>query len=57
MSRLLTGALMLLVAAWAVSEAIRLITGVWVPLLIICAVVAVASGTVVWWRSRRHGGW
>ena len=54
--RLLTGAIVLLLAAWALSEAIRLITSVWVQLVVIGGVVLLVLGGVAWWRQRR-GGW
>lgn len=54
--RALTGAIVLLLAAWAVSEAVQLVTSVWVQLVVIAIVVLAAVGGVAWWRQRR-GGW
>ena len=54
--RLLTGAIVLLLAAWALSEAVQLITSVWVQLVVIGGVVLLVVGGIAWWRQRR-GGW
>ena len=54
--RLLSGTIVLLLAAWALSEAVRLITSVWVQLVVIGGVVLLVLGGVAWWRQRR-GGW
>ena len=54
--RALTGAIVLLLAAWALSEAVRLITSVWVQLVVIGGVVLLVVGGIAWWRQRR-GGW
>lgn len=53
--RLLTGAIVLLLAAWALSEAAQLITSVWVQLVVIGGVVLLVLGGVAWWRQRRSG--
>jgi len=47
---------MLLLAAWAISEAVHLITAIWVSLLVLGLLAAGVTGAIVWWRSRR-GGW
>ncbi len=54
--RLLGGALVLLLAAWALSEAVALMTTVWVPLAIIAAIVGLIVAATAW-RRRRGGGW
>ena len=54
--RALTGAIVLLLAAWALSEAVRFITSVWVQLVVIGGVVLLILGGIAWWRQRR-GGW
>lgn len=54
--RILTGAIVLLLAAWALSGAVRLITSVWVQLVVIGGVVLLILGGIAWWRQRR-GGW
>ncbi|ACV80908.1 hypothetical protein [Nakamurella multipartita] len=53
--RLLTGAIVLLLAAWALSEAVRLITPVWVQLVVIGGVLLLVAGGIAWWRQRRNG--
>ena len=53
--RLLTGAIVLLLAAWAVSEAVRLITSVWVQLVVLGGVALLVVGGIAWWRQRRNG--
>lgn len=52
---LLTGAVLLLLAAWALSEAIQLITSVWVQLVVIGGVIMVVGGGIAWWRQRSRG--
>ena len=53
--RILTGAVVLLLAAWALSEAVRLITSVWVQLVVIGGLVLLVVGGVAWYRQRRDG--
>lgn len=53
--RLLAGAIVLLLAAWAVSEAVSLIASVWIEILIIATVVGLVVGLIAWLRSRRQG--
>lgn len=55
--RVLSGALLLLLAAWAIQEAVSLIQNVWVGLVVIAAVVAAGLAFWNWWRGRSSGGW
>lgn len=54
--RLLAGSLVLLLAAWALTQAVNLVVGICLPLVILAAVASSAGAAIAWWRSRR-GGW
>lgn len=56
LSRLLTAAIVLLLAAYAINEAVRLLVGVWRPLLVIGVAALCVAGLAAWWR-RRSRSW
>ncbi len=53
--RLLSIALVLLLAAWALSAAVHLLTSIWIPLAVIAGVSAVTVAAVAWYRNRPNG--
>lgn len=53
--RLLAGSVVLLLAAWALSAAVHLISSIWVPLMVVAVVMATAVAAVAWYRNRSSG--
>lgn len=53
---LLGFAILVLFVAWALNQAMRLVTAVWIQLVVVGTVVVTVGAAVLWVRSRR-GGW